>query len=122
MNLKPTDKPMWPFGKDNPNCICGDLPNANCPVHVTQYSLIDTGSADDWLDDLFYQTIDFQEPSTFKAAIQAHIQEAVVAARIDQIADDYDRFARVGFGQPYYDEIMDWKKEVIAELTKKEES
>lgn len=24
----------WPLGKDNPDCICSELPNVNCPVHI----------------------------------------------------------------------------------------
>lgn len=25
---------VWPSGKDNPKCICTDIPNVNCDVHV----------------------------------------------------------------------------------------
>lgn len=45
------------------------------------------------------------------------VAEAEKAARTDQIRQDYGYFAGVGFGQAYYDEIMEWRDEAIQELT-----
>lgn len=111
--MNPTDKPMWPFGKDNPYCICGDFPNVNCPVHVTQTRHTDTPeeAKDDWLDTIIRKcqaetvrnyiitckndgmTVGEallipawdERRKTAHDAIQTHLQEAIVAARLDEL-------------------------------------
>lgn len=40
------DKPIWPLGRDNPDCICGKNPNINCDVHVTKMSPTSVKSPD----------------------------------------------------------------------------
>lgn len=43
-------KIMWPMGKDHPDCICSDMPNVNCVVHITK--MTQPPSSADWLSEI----------------------------------------------------------------------